>query len=119
MPIMLRVGVHGFAMVQASYSPIFIGKMALFGAAEWRFVPTSLPSAESWMEADSTGRFWTGKVAVLRGRSEKKPQRVGLLFSMLGGSGEIRTHERLTPSPVFKTGAFNHSATLPADRHYT
>ena len=30
-----------------------------------------------------------------------------------GGSGEIRTHGRLTPSPVFKTGALNRSATLP------
>ena len=30
-----------------------------------------------------------------------------------GGSGEIRTHERVAPSPVFKTGAFNRSATLP------
>ncbi len=30
-----------------------------------------------------------------------------------GGSGEIRTHERLTTLPVFKTGAFNRSATLP------
>jgi hypothetical protein len=30
-----------------------------------------------------------------------------------GGSGEIRTHEQITPSPVFKTGAFNRSATLP------
>ena len=36
-----------------------------------------------------------------------------------GGSGEIRTHEQFNPSPVFKTGAFNHSATLPADTHYT
>ena len=31
----------------------------------------------------------------------------------IGGSGEIRTHGWLSPSPVFKTGAFNHSATLP------
>ncbi len=30
-----------------------------------------------------------------------------------GGSGEIRTHEQVAPLPVFKTGAFNHSATLP------
>jgi hypothetical protein len=36
-----------------------------------------------------------------------------------GGSGEIRTHEGLTPSPVFKTGAFNRSATLPVVQHYT
>ena len=31
-----------------------------------------------------------------------------------GGSGGIRTHERLSPLLVFKTSAFNHSATLPA-----
>ena len=31
-----------------------------------------------------------------------------------GGRGEIRTHERLATLPVFKTGALNHSATLPA-----
>ena len=31
----------------------------------------------------------------------------------IGGSGEIRTHEGLAPSLVFKTSAFNHSATLP------
>jgi hypothetical protein len=30
-----------------------------------------------------------------------------------GGSGEIRTHGRDQPSPVFKTGALNRSATLP------
>jgi hypothetical protein len=30
-----------------------------------------------------------------------------------GGSGEIRTRERLAALPVFKTGAFNRSATLP------
>lgn len=33
----------------------------------------------------------------------------------VGGSGEIRTHERVSPSPVFKTGAFNRSATLPKE----
>ena len=31
----------------------------------------------------------------------------------IGGRGGIRTHERLAPLPVFKTGAFDHSATLP------
>ncbi len=30
-----------------------------------------------------------------------------------GGGGEIRTHGRVAPSPVFKTGAFNRSATPP------
>src|SRR5271156_1865185 len=31
----------------------------------------------------------------------------------LGGEGEIRTHEPLAGLPVFKTGAFNRSATSP------
>jgi hypothetical protein len=31
----------------------------------------------------------------------------------IGGGGGIRTHERLTPLPIFKTGAFNRSATPP------
>ena len=30
-----------------------------------------------------------------------------------GGWGGIRTHEGLSPLPVFKTGAFNRSATHP------
>ena len=30
-----------------------------------------------------------------------------------GGWGGIRTHEELSPLPVFKTGAFNRSATHP------
>lgn len=30
-----------------------------------------------------------------------------------GGSGGIRTHERVSPLLVFKTSAFDHSATLP------
>lgn len=30
-----------------------------------------------------------------------------------GGGGEIRTHDGVAPMPVFKTGAFNRSATPP------
>ena len=30
-----------------------------------------------------------------------------------GGEGEIRTHGRVAPSPVFKTGSFNRSDTSP------
>jgi hypothetical protein len=35
------------------------------------------------------------------------------LWDSLGGWGGIRTHERLAPLPVFKTGALNRSATHP------
>ena len=34
-----------------------------------------------------------------------------------GGRGGIRTHGTLAGTPVFKTGALNHSATLPSSRH--
>ncbi len=45
-----------------------------------------------------------------RGRPNAK---VTANLSFSGGGGGIRTHERLTPLPVFKTGAFNRSATPP------
>src|SRR5690606_37463191 len=35
-----------------------------------------------------------------------------------GGWGEIRTHGRDEPTPVFKTGALNHSATHPTIRKH-
>ena len=37
-----------------------------------------------------------------------------------GGEGEIRTHGPRKESPVFKTGALNHSATSPTQvfRHF-
>ncbi len=35
-----------------------------------------------------------------------------------GGRGGIRTPDGLAPMPVFKTGAFNHSATRP-QKHMT
>jgi hypothetical protein len=34
-----------------------------------------------------------------------------------GGRGGIRTHGTLAGTPVFKTGALNHSATLPSQRY--
>ena len=37
-----------------------------------------------------------------------------LRISRRDGQGEIRTHDTLTGTPVFETGAFNHSATCPA-----
>ena len=36
------------------------------------------------------------------------------LRDIYGGGGGIRTHGRLSPTSVFKTGAFNHSATPPS-----
>jgi hypothetical protein len=35
------------------------------------------------------------------------------IYLSSGGEGGIRTHGRIAPTPVFKTGAFNRSATSP------
>ena len=35
--------------------------------------------------------------------------------TLAGGERGIRTLDRVTPIPVFETGAFNHSATSPED----
>ncbi len=40
----------------------------------------------------------------------KAPIKRGFL---IGGRGEIRTLGGVAPTPVFKTGALNHSTTLP------
>jgi hypothetical protein len=50
-------------------------------------------------------------------RSEERPPSAGGLSAgksvSYSGVGEIRTHEGLSPLAVFKTAAFNHSATTP------
>jgi hypothetical protein len=35
-------------------------------------------------------------------------------LAKVGGRERIRTSDRLSPTPDFESGAFNHSATLPA-----
>ena len=37
---------------------------------------------------------------------------------IFGGSGRIRTADTISRMPVFETGAFNHSATLPCFELY-
>lgn len=52
-----------------------------------------------------------GRLEVRCKRCETKALRLNTLF---GGRGGIRTHGTLAGTPVFKTGALNHSATLPS-----
>ena len=66
----------------------------------------SLQSPNSLREFKShASRFFINK---------KLPKRE---FFIYGGWGEIRTHELRKESPVFKTGAFNRSATHPQRLH--
>ena len=44
---------------------------------------------------------------------------VQYLDKINGGESEIRTHERVAPLPVFKTGAFNRSAISPFKAYYS
>ena len=56
---------------------------------------------------------WAGKPSGHRRRGWLNPTEVRHLTN---GVGEIRTHERVSPLAVFKTAAFNHSATTPQDK---
>src|SRR5258708_19941428 len=56
----------------------------------------------------------TAPVAILISWSHLKLLFLLSLSAVFGGEGEIRTHEPRKEPPVFKTGAFNRSATSPA-----
>jgi hypothetical protein len=58
---------------------------------------------------DSNPRY---ALTAYNGLANRRLQPLGQL-SKNGGWGGIRTHEGVTPLPVFKTGAFNLSATHP------
>jgi hypothetical protein len=62
-----------------------------------------------WLLDTSNPKKFGKLQAIKKGR---RPFRIG------GGAG-IRTLGRLAPTPVFKTGAFNHSATPPSGANYT
>ena len=86
-----------------------------FGRLTW--------AAELTSESLSSAALGTASEVVLKIQRKKgttkrtmqlNPKQIFMRFPQsLGGSGEIRTHEGRKPLPVFKTGAFNHSATLP------
>ena len=42
----------------------------------------------------------------------------GMDINIYGGEGGIRTHGTRKGTPVFKTGAFDHSATSPWSAYY-
>ena len=48
-----------------------------------------------------------------------RPRRSYFSFSYAGGRGGIRTLEGFYTLPVFKTGTFNHSVTLPNSDNYS
>ncbi len=52
------------------------------------------------------------------GQARARLGEIGATYSLLpiftGGEGEIRTHGGIATTPVFKTGAFNRSATSPS-----
>ena len=52
-------------------------------------------------------------------RREKDPFQVAVSLknnNLYGGGGEIRTHGRVAPTTIFKTVAFNRSATPPSQK---
>src|SRR6516165_2046368 len=54
------------------------------------------------------------RVQLATGWLKSAPRRSHYGLPLCGGEGEIRTPEALASLPVFKTGAFNRSATSPS-----
>ena len=68
------------------------------------------------LESQPAARDEHGSVLVASDHSAESPCRMAiqkLLLGSIGGEGGIRTHEGREAPPVFKTGAFNRSATSP------
>jgi hypothetical protein len=90
--------------------------------------PRALQGHGGW-RAGHSGRTGEedGSARAVRARMAIRPGCVGIYRLLLrkkeltdhrptGGRGGIRTHGALAGTPVFKTGALNHSATLPTQR---
>ena len=73
----------------APASPCFKIAIGCDSVKEGKLIYYGLGNRPDWVELDAIG------------------------FEAPGGWGGIRTHEGLAPLPVFKTGAFNRSATHP------
>ena len=69
--------------------------------------------SSDWLPANRSTHFVGSNCAEL---SHRRPS-VLCWPLYVGGEGGIRTHEGLAPLPVFKTGAFNRSATSPCMRN--
>ncbi len=70
-------------------------------------------SSESAAMAEGVGFEPTAGVNLRRSGTTRQDRAPVLGISCHGGGGGIRTHGRRQPAPVFKTGAFDHSATPP------
>jgi hypothetical protein len=76
---------------------------------------------QTMVDADSNDRYHQSLPRVVSsagkcvGKTDEKS--IKEAFEVFGGRGGIRTHGTLAGTPVFKTGALNHSATLPSWRH--
>ena len=79
---------------------------------KWRPGVHKLPAAAHGPhDCPITSRMWVGKVAVIQ--TLRIITIIQNVKPIAGGWGGIRTLETLARLPVFKTGAFNHSATHP------
>ncbi len=91
--------------------------------ANWRPEKNAVVTAEFLETPDRSGteKNHTSKSAHLRALLENDIIILSFNINELdaGGGGGIRTHGGLSPTPVFKTGALNHSATPPARETYS
>src|ERR1700687_1687513 len=64
------------------------------------------------------GRYWLSLRAIIKGELVDARKVRDVTESETGGRCEIRTHGAVAGTPVFKTGALDHSANLPVSRRF-
>ncbi len=99
--------------------------LASMGGDRWRKLLTNLlPEDAGWLREALAAYFCRQHQLVQveisfmdevlsEGPDRERARRVVLISRKCGGEGGIRTPGEVTPTPVFKTGAFDHSATSP------
>jgi hypothetical protein len=86
-----------------------------------RLADSAMATLQNTQKEDaSLGKQPTGLANTPGTVSQFPIQTIGLIErkNRAGGGGGIRTHETVARLPVFKTGAFNHSATPPKRSHH-
>jgi hypothetical protein len=86
--------------------------------AAHRHVAVQRTSGRTWCNFQAIGHFYPplgqwGHVWGVDMGANTLGYKYAIKSRLFGGRGEIRTHGTLAGTPVFKTGALNHSATLP------
>jgi hypothetical protein len=107
-----NTGPDGRGAVNANHRLTLLSRTPLLDAASEKFDPIATLSSY-WRESHQPAWRYIAALSAGKARFESNVTRRIESKRLAGGGGGIRTPETLAGLTVFKTGAFNHSATPP------